>query len=837
VRRLIALIVIVFALFIGGESPPLQAQSGIVTLNINVGFGGRFRDNMWTPVQIKLQNSGAPFSGTLIIRPERTRGLTNPVSTPVDLARDAVQTFTLYVSLRSFAETMRVELLTSDGLIAAEAEARVTVILPRERLYVRISDTLSSSIDLSSAVSAGQVVTQANIGASDIPDRAIGLEAVDVLILSDTDTSSLSLNQFISLREWVTSGGHLITTGGANYQATAAGLQDLLPLKPDASITSEDFGGLTVLSGAGYAIEENTVSSIIATGVLQNGARVLAQDTDDNPLVARRLLGAGVIDYLTFDPLAAPFNSWSGQSGFWLSLISTREPRPSWASGFVNIAQGYPAIEILPGVTVLPEATAMAVFLVLYIFLIGPINYLVLSRIGRRELAWVTIPALILVFTVAAWVTGFNLRGEEVILSRLSVVESWSDSSESRVRQLIGLLAPRRANYNFALEDGRALRPLLRASTGFLSNSPNTVQIVQDDAFRAVNFPVDASFMAGFVTEGRGEIASIDGALTVLEGRTGEQWRGSIQSNLPIPLTDAVLLSRHGVYRLNSPFEAGELRVIEADIPYRVDARSHAAPLQYATGFAVPAQARYTVRGRTEVFGPEMTIRDIVGDNQFSTAIYYGLAGAYLDQTLDQVQTRRQLFLSNFMLDQFAANGRGDSIYLVGWTDVAPTTEQIAGAGWQTVDTTLYITELSVTRQPASGRLTTVRSDEFTWLTVSDEGATGSTPNNIQYYTDGALSYRFTPVPDKHLAEVRGLTLVIEETNVSFSNVEIGLYDWRSGEYVIVELDGARTNIPRPERFIGPMNTVQVEIKRLASSGSLAISRLGIEQTGLMTTQ
>lgn len=836
-KRLIPFLLIILSLIGFWDSPTAQAQSGIVTLNIHAGFGGRFRDNMWTPVQVRLQNTGAPFSGTLMIRPERTRGLTNPVSTPIDLPRDAIQTVTLYVSLRSFTDTLRVELFTPDGLIAAEAETSVNVILPHERLYVRISDTLSSTINLTNAANAGQVITQADITLATLPDRSVGLEAVDVLVISNTDTEPLTITQRSALREWIIGGGHLITTGGSNYQATAIGLRDLLPFNPDASITTDDFNGLATLAGAGYSLDENTATSIIATGQVVTGARVLAQNQADQPLIIRQQLGAGMIDYLTFDPLASPFDRWSGQPQLWLTLIGTREAHPSWASGFVNIAQGYNAIEILPGVTVLPEATAMAVFLVMYILLIGPVNYLVLSRLGRRELAWVTIPAFILIFTVAAWVTGFNLRGEEVILSRLSVVESWVDTPDSRVRQLIGLLAPRRANYQLTLDDGRALRPLLRSNTGLLSNAPNPVEIVQDDAFRAVDFPVDASFMAGFIAEGHIAGTAITGDLTILEGDSTERWRGTLQNNLSTPLTDVVLLSRHGVYRLDTTLMPNQLQPIEATIAHRTDKRSNAAAIQYAVSFAAPAQYRSTTRNRLEALGPETTIREIVGENQFSVPVYYGLAGAYLDQTLTQEQTRRQLFLSNFILDQFAATGRGDAVYVIGWSQLAPTTENIGNTAWRSVDTTVYIAELNVNRQPQAGQITTVHPDEFTWLTIADEGATNSTPNTISYYNDGALAYRFTPLPTKHLAQVTGLTVVVEETNVSFSNVQLGLYDWRAGEYVPIELQGTRTPIPNPERFIGPLNAVQIEIRRVVSSGSLAISRLGIEQTGQIATQ
>ncbi|NOG49686.1 MAG: hypothetical protein HND48_09765 [Chloroflexi bacterium] len=73
----------------------------------------------------------------------------------------------------------------------------------------------------------------------------------------------------------------------------------------------------------------------------------------------------------------------------------------------------------------------MLAFLLAYVVLIGPVNYFILSRIGRREFAWLTVPGLIAVFTIAAWVTGFNLRGTDVTLSRLSVIESWPGAEDA----------------------------------------------------------------------------------------------------------------------------------------------------------------------------------------------------------------------------------------------------------------------------------------------------------------------------------------------------------------------------------------------------------------------
>ena len=59
----------------------------------------------------------------------------------------------------------------------------------------------------------------------------------------------------------------------------------------------------------------------------------------------------------------------------------------------------------------LPPIGGLIAILGGYILLIGPLNYLVLKRLDRRELAWITMPVLIAVFAVSAYGFGTALRG------------------------------------------------------------------------------------------------------------------------------------------------------------------------------------------------------------------------------------------------------------------------------------------------------------------------------------------------------------------------------------------------------------------------------------------
>ena len=68
------------------------------------------------------------------------------------------------------------------------------------------------------------------------------------------------------------------------------------------------------------------------------------------------------------------------------------------------------AVASLPSLA-LPPIGGLIMLLFGYILLIGPINYLVLRRLDRRDWAWLTMPVLIVVFAVGAYAFGSALRG------------------------------------------------------------------------------------------------------------------------------------------------------------------------------------------------------------------------------------------------------------------------------------------------------------------------------------------------------------------------------------------------------------------------------------------
>src|SRR3989304_3231796 len=69
-----------------------------------------------------------------------------------------------------------------------------------------------------------------------------------------------------------------------------------------------------------------------------------------------------------------------------------------------------------------PPGEQLLVLLVAYIVLIGPVNYLILRRLDRREWAWLTMPLLIVVFSAGAFGLGRLLKGSDTVVNEIAIV-------------------------------------------------------------------------------------------------------------------------------------------------------------------------------------------------------------------------------------------------------------------------------------------------------------------------------------------------------------------------------------------------------------------------------
>ena len=814
---------------------PITAQDNfrdVIEMSVDVGFDSFFRPGKWTPIQVQLKNNGESLTGRIVIRPETSGTVVgNAFSTPVELPSGSEKTAQLNIRARSFPDRIRVELIDDDGAVRTSQEASLIDLGPQDQLFAVVTGPNTVPPSLSGVHIGGNEAEQAIWGIKDIPENGASLESLDMMMLIGINSEGLSSRQRRAIRQWLTNGGHLIVGGGPSAGINAAAFIDLLPLVPRESQAIDDLTSLARFTGDRLAtLDERT---IITTGTPREDAHVLVAQ-DGIPLLLRRYVGAGLVDYMAADPTLQPLASWTALSDLWLKMLATRAPHPTWREGFTRPKWGAEAVANLPGVDLLPPLQTLCLFLTAYIVLIGPLNYLVLSRLRRNGWGWFTIPVVIIIFTGIAWTVGFSLRGAEITVSRLTLVQSYADSDEAQMNQFVGLLSPRRATYSLDVPDGYmlAVAGATTPSSIFASNTIQTAtEISQGAGFSAQDFTIDGGIFANFTVSGQVPQPAIGGAFTlgfeILEsGRMLSRFQGVISNDSEVTLRDAVVLGAGVVYRLESDFAPGDILTLggedlEADI---ADEPAQPNPLELNVTTLATGISPFSGSDRN------VSIKNLQGGRFLRTRAFLRA-----ESIAERQAVREQSFLASFMVDQFNSTARGTGLYLVGWSDEWARDLEISGAGWTSIDTSLYVIELDVGVELPRERAT-LPSEYFTWMTIDRQGVVDNGTDNFSLFEDQGAEFLFHPLPGLAMDVVDSMRVEVDRGGGYAQSLNIEVFDWLNGEY---ETYGYRVGdtleLADPQRFLGPGKAVRIRLQYGDGIGTARVRKIRVDQTGRYT--
>jgi len=312
----------------------------------------------------------------------------------------------------------------------------------------------------------------AEAAAADLPDRAAAYGGVDaVLLRSDAPLDALTVAQADALRGWVAGGGHLIVCGGADPSRLATPFfEGLLPAAVGQART------LTLPGGP-------PVSALTLTPKPLPGVRVLASAPLTGPLLVSGPYGAGSVTLTAYDPTVAALLASPAQvRALWRTLLTAGGASPSSLLSHVaareenyggSVFWGGDAPALLSNAVMrgpsldAPGTEVIGLFLLAYLIILVPVNYLVLKRLDRKEMAWVTIPALVLLFAAGTFGVGYAAKGGSLFLNRAAIVETSAGQRGAGVYAELGLFSPRRTDYDLTVPGGDVLAAIPKPGQNF----------------------------------------------------------------------------------------------------------------------------------------------------------------------------------------------------------------------------------------------------------------------------------------------------------------------------------------------------------------------------------
>jgi hypothetical protein len=200
---------------------------------------------------------------------------------------------------------------------------------------------------------------------------------------------------------------------------------------------------------------------------------LIPREDNSSPLITQSNYGLGKITFAAFDlddepaslmPEALGANFWD-----WMLRVGGADKAYDGNKGEKSMGYSNPAfsatesedgmmaglrayLDSFDGVPVISFGW-VALFILLYTLLIGPVEYLFLKKVlGRLELTWVTFPIIVLSVSAAAYFTAYAVKGKDMKINKVDVVDFDLGTGRAYGRTWFTIFSPRTASYTLAVE-------------------------------------------------------------------------------------------------------------------------------------------------------------------------------------------------------------------------------------------------------------------------------------------------------------------------------------------------------------------------------------------------
>ncbi|MBP1961432.1 hypothetical protein [Paenibacillus aceris] len=527
-------------------------EAALIEIESQIGFGAsNVKQGRWTPVTMTLRNQGADLSGDLVIQvanPNRNKDF-NYVQ-HVELPKGSTKVVTMLIPGNGYTKSNNTiafyeksqkngKKITLAGNTYLEAFS-----LPKETLQVgvlaRDVDTLNFLTLLNQS---GNKVNVLHLKQEDIPKESLGLDSLDVLAINDFAADTLTSEQVQAIGLWTQRGGTLLLAGGAGYPKSAA------PFAKASPVTYEGTTELNELPTVEKIGEKELVFPqpfTLSQAKLTGGAEsILSEGT--LPVIARSVYGSGFVTYAAYDLSLNPLASWNGNPRLWEQILSG----PIEAAHAFNLNQmkfgNDPmwemerALEFFPSLQP-PKLPMLALVLLLYAILVGPLLYMVLRKLDRREWAWLVIPIAAILTSIGVFQFGATNRGSMMAQS-LSTV-SLNGTGSGIKQSALSVFLPKGGDLELKFTGKPVVSPLLLSDVypGLQLHDQSELVVSKEPEatlVRLQGIPYSSISKLALGEEQLVSIGKIDYTISELSAKGA---KGQVTNNTTKDLTDAAVV-------------------------------------------------------------------------------------------------------------------------------------------------------------------------------------------------------------------------------------------------------------------------------------------------------
>jgi len=438
-----------------------RAQERKPEPRIYYGFAGAARSLCWTPVLLEFPQgfAGGNFVGDAVIYPsgncDAARGRVRTsvtLTAPEEGAAGAdLERFWLYVrpgrsTMRASAYlegTRRLPLFADLNLgKGGFADDSTAIVMAGRSVGLETVVTMEVLLPGGGRFKPFAEHYELVIGTTrQLPDRAIGYEGIDLLVLVDPQPGrDLRDDQVEAIAQFVESGGRLMVWVNRHWQEVARSrLGELLPADLGPLVTLADTEGVR---RAGGALAPPLAGEVTVPAMRPRGGSQLLLAGGGAPVAVARTVGTGAVTLVGLDADSPALRSWGGEPALSAGLARLKGDEPLVEGQQTERRDCGPLMRawLQPQSRIGSAGFFWAIILLglIYIAVSGPVLYVVLRRHGRLNWSWPAYFSLSLAVAVVCFAIVWGVRNRDVLCTTLTVVDiPAEDAAVGRSRHVL----------------------------------------------------------------------------------------------------------------------------------------------------------------------------------------------------------------------------------------------------------------------------------------------------------------------------------------------------------------------------------------------------------------
>lgn len=414
-------------------------------VNLRVGVEGVYKLGLWTPVWVELRGGTGEASGTIVVTvPDDEGGPCSYVMETVTLPAQATREVEMLVQIgRPRAQaTVRWEAEggpSVEKVFQAGTASFPTAIAARTPVFLWVGPSQPPQALMGRRNEKGHWVWVKN--PERLPTHFLGYQSVRTVVLAIGDDKEFigslqrSGKQMLALQEWVREGGKVVASFGPTAKMVVSDggvLSWVAPGTWQNAIPLRKCAGIETYVDSPRPIVVRRSDPPLQALQFTNFEGIVTASEGNIPLVIRRQYGFGTIVFFTTDLTHRALVEWTQFDrlidrlvGYSVAQddVAGNPPRTLMHYGYTDVSgQLRSALDVLPTISFVPFSW-VAVLVVIYLVIIGPVDYWILGYgIRNYRWTWITFPAIIILAAGAGILLGYS-KGERPVTKEVHWID------------------------------------------------------------------------------------------------------------------------------------------------------------------------------------------------------------------------------------------------------------------------------------------------------------------------------------------------------------------------------------------------------------------------------